>query len=113
MQAEKIAVIFLRLKGYRVIAHRYRNLKGEIDILAVKGKILAVIEVKARRNLSECAYSITPKKQQKISGAVECLASGHGKIAALAKAGERMIRFDVIWVLPMRLPKHLKDAWRM
>jgi putative endonuclease len=113
LRAEKIAVIFLRLKGYRIIAQRYRNHKGEIDILAVKGKILAVVEVKARRSLSECSYSITPWKQQKILGAIECLTSSHNRIAALAKAGERMIRFDVIWVLPMCLPKHLKDAWRM
>ena len=113
LAAEKFAVIFLRLKGYRIIAERYRNPKGEIDILAIKGNILTVIEVKARQNLLQCAYSITPWKQQKILGAVDWLMAGGGKIAGLAGASERNIRFDVIWVVPMRLPKHLKDAWRM
>lgn len=113
LAAEKIATIFLRLKGYRIIAQRYRNPKGEIDILAIKGNVLAVIEVKARQNFSDCAYSITPWKQQKILGAVEWLMAGGGKISGLAMASERIIRFDAILVIPRRLPKHLKDAWRM
>ncbi len=113
LAAEKIAAIFLRLKGYRIIAERYRNPKGEIDILAVRGKILAVVEVKARQNISDCAYSINPWKQQKILNALEWLLAGNGKIAGLVAAGEHIIRFDAILVVPNRLPKHLKDAWRM
>ncbi len=113
MAAEKIAAIFLRLKGYRIIAQRYRNPKGEIDILAVKGKTLAIVEVKARKNLADCAYSIPYWKQKKILGAVEWLMAGGGKIAGLARASERIIRFDAILIVPKKLPRHLKDAWRM
>lgn len=111
--AEKTAAIFLRLKGYRIIAGRYHNPKGEIDILAVKGKVLAVVEVKARQNFSQCAYSIPPWKQKKILGALEWLMAGGGKISGLAMAGERIIRFDAVLIVPWRLPKHLKDAWRI
>lgn len=111
--AEKIAVIFLCLKGYRVVAERYRNPKGEIDLLAVKGNTLAVIEVKARKTLLSGAESITPWKQQKILGALEWLLAGRGKIAGLGNAGERNIRFDVMLVVPWRLPLHMKDAWRL
>lgn len=113
LAAEKIAAIFLRLKGYRIIAERYKNPKGEIDILATKGKVLAIVEVKARKNLSDCTYSITPFKQQKILGALEWLMAGGGKISGLAKASERIIRFDAIFVVPKKLPVHLKDAWRV
>ncbi len=113
LAAERIAAIFLRLKGYRIIAERYRNPKGEIDILAVKGKVLAIVEVKARQNFSDCAYSITPWKQQKILGAVEWLMAGGGKIAGLASVSERIIRFDAILIVPNKLPRHLKDAWRI
>ena len=113
LAAEKIAAIFLRLKGYRIIAERYRNPRGEIDILAVRGKILAVVEVKARQNFADCAYSINPWKQQKILSALEWLMAGNGKIAGLVATGEHIIRFDAILVVPKRLPKHLKDAWRM
>lgn len=113
LAAERIAAIFLRLKGYRIIAQRYKNPKGEIDILAVKGNILAVVEVKARQDFSQCAYSIPQWKQQKILAAVEWLMVGGDRIARLAMANERAIRFDVIWIVPWRLPKHLRDAWRV
>jgi len=111
--AEKIAVIFLRLKGYRVVAERYRNPKGEIDLLAVRGNTLAVIEVKARKTFFSGAESITPWKQQKIIGALEWLLAGRGKIAGLGSMGERNIRFDVMLIVPWRWPVHMKDAWRM
>ena len=46
--AEGIAAWVLRLKGYRVLATRYRTPLGEIDIVARRGKVLAFVEVKAR-----------------------------------------------------------------
>jgi putative endonuclease len=111
--AERYAAIFLWLKFYRVLALRYKNPKGEIDILAMRGNTLVVVEVKARQNFSQCADSITHWKQKKILGAVEWLLAGRGKIAGLKHINERNIRFDVIWVVPWRLPQHLQDAWRL
>ncbi len=111
--AERIAAVFLWLKGYRVVAMRYKNARGEIDILAVKGKTLAVVEVKARKNFAQCADSISPWKMKKIMGALEWLLAGHGKIAGLSTLDNLNIRFDAIWVVRGRLPKHLKDAWRI
>ncbi len=37
-------------RDYSVIAQRYKTKYGEIDLIAVKGKMVAFIEVKARRN---------------------------------------------------------------
>ncbi len=111
--AEKLAAVFLIMKGYRIISRRYRNPKGEIDIIAKKGNTLAIIEVKARKDFSSCAYSITPWKQKKILSATNWLIGGSGKIAGLNMASEHNIRFDAILVIPMRLPKHIKDAWRV
>ncbi|MGL1204059.1 YraN family protein, partial [Vibrio parahaemolyticus] len=34
--------LVLRLKGYRILASRYKSKRGEIDIVALKGKIIAV-----------------------------------------------------------------------
>lgn len=113
LMAEKIAIFFLMLKGYRILAHNYQNPKGEIDILAVKGKVLTIVEVKARQNFEQCGQSITPWKQQKIFAAAQWLISGRAKIAGLRNISECNIRFDVIFIVPWRLPKHLKDAWRM
>jgi putative endonuclease len=113
LAAEKAAGIYLRCKGYRIVAERYRNVHGEIDILAMRGKTLVAVEVKARRTLEQCTESITPHKQQKIARAVQGLIAGHGKISGLAIAAQHTIRFDVIWIAPWRWPTHIEDAWRM
>ena len=126
LAAEKIAGLYLMCKGYRVLAERYRNVHGEIDIIAIKGNTLVAVEVKARKSLKQCEETITVWKQQKIGRAVEGLLAGHGnmtqgnmtknrarKITGLAGGGERNIRFDVVWIAPWQWPKHIKDAWRM
>jgi putative endonuclease len=111
--AEKIGAWLLRLKGYRVLAMRYRAFGGEIDILAQKGRTLVAVEVKARRALAECREAVTADKQRRIAQALEGALAGHGKIAGLAAARVDNIRFDVIWCAPGKWPVHLKDAWRM
>ena len=53
--AEWIAAAFLCLKGYRILARRYRSKLGEIDLIAVRGRRLAFVEVKRRKlNINEC-----------------------------------------------------------
>lgn len=112
MRAERVAALYLRLKGYRVITSRYRNHYGEIDLLASRGKTLAVVEVKARATLEGCFEAVPPYKQQKIMRALEGLMAERSKIAGLARPAERNIRFDVIWIVRGVLPRHIKDAWR-
>lgn len=113
LKAEKIAALYLRLKGYRILAERYRILQGEIDLLARKGKTLAAVEVKARKTLEACEESIAPWKQRKIAAAMQhVISGGGGKIAGLGDAQALNIRFDAVWIVPRRWPKHIKDAWR-
>mgnify|MGYP000576587032 CR=1 FL=1 len=112
LKAEKTAAWFLRLKGYRIIALRYRNHQGEIDLLAVRGNTLAAVEVKARKSFAACENSVPPMKQRKILRAMEGLMASSGKIAGLARADTRNIRFDVIWIVRGVWPHHIKDAWR-
>lgn len=113
VNAERWASLYLLLKGYRILATRYRNAGGEIDIVAMRGDTLVAVEVKARRSFDDCIDTVMPWKQQKIARAVEGLMAGQGKIAGLVPSRARNIRFDVIWVVRGRLPKHIKDAWRM
>jgi len=69
-EGEAEAERYLRRKGYRIIAMRYRNHYGEIDMLAVRGNVLVAVEVKARRSMAECAIAIAPQKQIKIMRAM-------------------------------------------
>ena len=111
LTAEKIAALYLRCKGYRIVAERYRNHHGEIDLLAMKGNVLVAVEVKARQSLTQCEESVPPWKQRKIARAMEGMLSG-GKIAGLAGEKDFNIRFDVVWIAPWQWPCHIRDAWR-
>ena len=71
LAAEKLAGWYLRCKGYRVVAERYRNHMGEIDIVACRGNTLVAVEVKARKSMEACEESITPLKQQRVARAVQ------------------------------------------
>lgn len=117
LSAEKAAGLYLKCKGYRIVAERYRNSYGEIDIVAVRGKTLVAVEVKARKSLKECENTITPWKQEKIERAVQGLLAGQGsaggKFTGLANLAHHNIRFDVVWIAPWQWPRHIKDAWRM
>ena len=39
----------LMLKGYRIVARRHRTKLGEIDLIARRGDLVLIVEVKARR----------------------------------------------------------------
>jgi putative endonuclease len=117
VSAEKVAALFLRCKGYRIVAQRYRNHYGEIDLVVVRGNTLVAVEVKARKSLQQCEETITPSKQQKILRSMQGLLAGHsssgGKITGLICSAHPNIRFDVVFVAPWQWPRHIQDAWRM
>ena len=48
--AEKFAIFFLFIKGYKILAWRYKTPFGEIDIIAKKNNFLIFIEVKSTKN---------------------------------------------------------------
>lgn len=63
-EGERIAVDFLIKNGYTIKYRNYRYLKAEIDIIARKEDILAVIEVRSRSSdfIENIAETITKKK---------------------------------------------------
>jgi putative endonuclease len=53
LRSEWKAALALRLRGYRILARRWQSSSGEIDLVAVRGKRLAFIEVKHRPDITE------------------------------------------------------------
>lgn len=104
--AERAAALWLTLKGYRVLATRAKTAAGEIDLIAIKGNILAFIEVKARARRATAIEAVTPGARRRIEQAA--------RIWCTSRRGmeKRNWRFDIIAVTPGRLPEHLRDAWR-
>lgn len=104
--AESLGVLVLRLKGYRVLARRWRTGGGEIDIVARRGRVLAFIEVKARRDAAAAAEAVGARQRRRIARAAQAFAAGHPALADLDW------RFDAMLVAPWAPPHHIKDAWR-
>lgn len=104
-RAEFLSALLLRLKGYRILARHWKCSSGEIDIIARRGRLLAFIEVKARDSIATAADSLSRKQQARIARAAGHFLAGRPDLAALDQ------RFDIILVVPRRLPLHLTAAW--
>jgi len=104
--AEHLAAWWLRFKGYRILARGFRVAVGEIDLIARRGRVLALIEVKARPSLAEARAAITPRQRARIARAAEAFVQRHPRLATLD------LRFDVVLLAPGHRPRHLPDAWR-
>ncbi|WP_445680329.1 YraN family protein [Radicibacter daui] len=105
-RAEQMAAWWLRLKGYRLVASRIRTPFGEMDLVARRGAIVIIVEVKYRRRHETGLEAILPFQQQRIARAALWWLSRRGLDPTLA------LRFDVVTIVPWRLPRHLADAWR-
>ncbi len=104
VNAETLAALFLRLKGYSILARGYRIREGEIDIVARRGRTIAFVEVKARPSLDDAAIAITPEKRRRISRA------SRRWIVSNGWAANYVLRGDAIFVAPGKLPRHVEAA---
>ena len=105
--AELLCRLHLRLHGWRILAAGWRCPSGEIDILARRGQVLAIIEVKSRSDVGSAAAAILPRQRRRITRAASAFLAARPDLAALAP------QFNVMLVAPLRLPRHLADAWRL
>ena len=63
--AEDKAAKYLKDMGFEIVERNFYSKFGEIDIIAMKDKILHFVEVKSGKNFDP-VYAITPKKLDKI-----------------------------------------------
>jgi len=104
--AEFLCRWHLRLRGWRVVASHWRCPSGEIDILARRGGVLAIIEVKSRRDLASAAEAVLPRQRRRIARAASAFLMMRPDLAGLT------VRFDVMLVAPPRPPRHFVGMWR-
>ncbi len=104
--AELICLWHLRLRGWRILARRFRVPSGEVDLIARRGGVVAAIEVKARGSLLDAAESIGPRQRRRVARALDHFVAMRPELQRLS------LRYDVMLVTPRRLPRHLADAWR-
>ncbi len=103
--AEMRAAIWLRLKGYRILARRFKTPLGEIDIIARRFGVLCFTEVKARRNMDDAYHALNKHQQRRIANAANIWLKRHDRGSYHTR------RFDVILIAPRRLPRHIENAF--
>jgi putative endonuclease len=104
--AERLCRWHLRLRGWRIVAHDWRCPAGEIDIVARRGRVLAIVEVKARGTAADAVSAILPRQRRRIERAAAAFLLSRPDLAGI------VVRFDVMLVTPLRLPRHLPNVWQ-
>jgi putative endonuclease len=106
LAAEALAARALEADGWTVLARRLRTAAGEIDMVAERDGLVAIIEVKRRASLAEAAFALGPRQRARLVAAAEILLAGHPGWGA---AG---VRFDVLLVDAAGTVRRVADAFR-
>jgi putative endonuclease len=105
---ERRAAWFYRLRGYRIAGRNVRLSAGEIDLVARRGRTIAIVEVKTRQSLAagEGYEAVDRKKRERLVS-----------LATEYTARERnvQVRYDVLslfWNGRRFIVSHYPDAFR-
>ena len=107
-KGEELAIAFLIENDYKILEKNYRYLKAEVDIIAQKGTVLAVVEVKTRSTdyFGDPQDFVNPKKIKLLLSAIDYY--------VIKKNLEVEVRFDIIAIIHKNNTtkiEHLEDAF--
>lgn len=103
-RAEWIAALALRLRGYRILGRRQKTPLGEIDIIAVRGRRLAFVEVKQRASREAAEAAVTATQRERIRRAAGLWLARHERYQ------HHDIAFDLVFVVSRRWPEHIENG---
>lgn len=89
-----------------MLARRIRTAAGEVDVLAEKDGVLAIVEVKARPTLAVAAEALSVCQRRRLLAAAEIIAAEH------PEWGTAGVRFDVLLVDATGAVRRIADAFR-
>ena len=107
-KGEELAIAFLVENDYKILEKNYRYLKAEVDLIAQKGTVLAVVEVKTRSTdyFGDPQDFVNPKKIKLLLSAIDYY--------VIKKDLEVEVRFDIIAIIHknnITKIEHLEDAF--
>jgi putative endonuclease len=105
-RAEVVAALVLMAKGYRILGFRLKTRQAEIDLLAQRGPVLVVVEVKRRASLLAALETVTFDQRERLRRAGAGIAASRPSLKGAA------VRLDLIALAPGKLPMHIPDAWK-
>lgn len=102
--SEAAAAVVLIAKGYFILGRRVKTRAGEIDIIAVRGKRLAFVEVKRRATREDAEAAVTAQQAARIRRAANTWLARHPRYHGHEQ------HFDVIFLVPGHWPRHIPDG---
>jgi putative endonuclease len=102
--SEALAAAVLIAKGYRILGRRVKTRTGEIDIIAVRGKRLAFVEVKRRATNEDAEAAVTARQAARIRRGADAW------LAQRPRYHGHDLAFDVILLVPRRWPRHFPNG---
>jgi len=102
--AESLALASLRLKGWRLLARRFKSGAGEVDLIMRRGEVTAFIEVKVRLTADLAVEAVTDFQSRRIAAAARIW------MARDPKAALGICRFDIVAISPYQWPRHIPNA---
>jgi len=110
-EGERIAELFLKKKGYKLVERNYRCAAGELDLIVLDQRVIVFVEVKTRTGM---AYgtpleAVEVRKQQKLIYAAQFFLNAK-------KLSQREARFDVVgisWPGVQPLVEHIENAFEL
>ena len=91
-RGEAAASRHLRRRGWTLLAARHRAAGGELDLVAARGDVVAICEVKARGDGAALIEPVTAAQRDRIRRAAEAYLGARPELAG------RKVRLDLIAV---------------
>ena len=101
--SERIALLALMLKFYKIEARNYRTQEGEIDLIIRRGRVIAFVEVKARADFAKTEMAIDGYKLARMARAASHWLVRH------PWAHDYTLRVDAVDIVPFHWPRHRID----
>lgn len=104
-RGERAAAWWLFLHGWRVLARRVKTPRGEIDLVARRGRVVVFVEVKWRGSAAQLDMAIDEYRLRRVAAAAEAVAHRFAR-------PDDAVRIDVLLLAPGRWPRHIVNAWQ-
>jgi putative endonuclease len=102
--AEWMAAAALMAKGYLIIGRNVKTRAGEIDIIAVRGRRIAFVEVKRRLTGEAVEAAVGGRQAARIRNAADYW------LAHRPHYHEYEQGFDLMLLVPRRWPRHIANG---